>query len=126
MKWVYLSGPITGMPDGNRVAFAEAEKIMMRVVDGVGSVLTPFDVVMPQDAAGGVINPADAVVDVAEPTWADYMRECLCMLAKCDTIAMLDGWEKSRGARLELHVALKLGLRVVFVRDFVKGADCER
>ena len=41
----------------------------------------------------------------------DYMRACLPMLATCDYIFLLSGWEKSRGARLEKQIADALGIR---------------
>ena len=34
------------------------------------------------------------------------------MLDGCDSVATLHGWEKSRGATLEVHVAQALGMQV--------------
>jgi hypothetical protein len=65
-----------------------------------------------------VINPAE--LDEADSTpkeWHEYLRRDLAELVKCDTIAMLPGYEKSKGARLEKHVAEELGMRVIFITE---------
>lgn len=46
------------------------------------------------------------------------MREDLKFLLACDTIAMLDGYDRSRGAQFELLTAHMLGVRVI--REQVK------
>lgn len=45
-------------------------------------------------------------------SWLSYMRDSLHDIAECDGIALLDGWETSRGARVEHELALGLGLPV--------------
>ncbi len=90
---IYISGPMSGLPDFNYPAFHDASA---------------------QWRAAGyeVLSPAE--LDLAETTdltWEDYLRRDLRMLLDCDAIALLDGWENSRGAALEYHVATALGLR---------------
>jgi len=41
------------------------------------------------------------------------------MLVTCDAILMLDGWQDSHGARLELTVASAVKMRVLFVDDIL-------
>ena len=91
---VYLSGPMTGLPDFNRPAF-HAAAAALRAQGHV------------------VINPAE--VDLGpDATWADYMRIHLAEIARRVTqVFVLPGWESSRGAQLEVHVARALGLPVV-------------
>lgn len=93
MKRVYLSGPISGMPEHNFPAFhAEAAKLR---------------------AAGyEVINPAELNPDPSM-TWEDCMRVDIRELCTCDAIALMPGWERSKGANLELHIAHRLGLEVM-------------
>ena len=89
----YLSGPMTGLPDFNRPAF-HAAAAALRAQGHV------------------VINPAE--VDLGpDASWADYMRIHLAEIARRVTrVFVLPGWESSRGAQLEVHVARALGLPV--------------
>ena len=89
----YLSGPMTGLPDFNRPAF-HAAAAALRAQGHV------------------VINPAE--VDLGpDASWADYMRVHLTEIARrVARVFVLPGWEGSRGAQLEVHVARALGLPV--------------
>lgn len=93
MKRVYLSGAMSGHPDHNFPAFNDqAAKLR---------------------AAGyEVINPAELNPDTSM-TWEECLRVDLRELCSCDAIALLPGWESSKGANLELHVAHRLGLKVM-------------
>lgn len=46
--------------------------------------------------------------------WTQYLREDIVELLTCDAIALLPGWPESRGARLELSIALQLEMPVWF------------
>lgn len=89
---VYLAGPMTGLPDFNFPAFhAEA------------------DVLRAQGLT--VINPAEhGIVEGAE--WADYLRHDIAGLVSCERIHLLRGWEKSKGAQLEVRIACDLGMAI--------------
>lgn len=95
---VYISGPMTGMPALNFPAFhAAAAEVRAR--------------------GHMAINPAE--LDEADAPgvtkeWHEYMRRDLKALADCTHILLLPGWEKSKGARLEHHIARELGMKVVF------------
>lgn len=59
------------------------------------------------------VNPFDnGVADDAD--WRQHMRADIRMLVECDSIYMLQGWEQSKGAKLELDVASSCGLTVMF------------
>jgi hypothetical protein len=91
MMRVYLSGPMTGIADNNFPAFHEwAAKLR-----GQG-----FDVVSPAE----IQEAGD---------WEACLRADLRELCTCEGLALMPGWENSRGAHLELHVAHRLGLRVL-------------
>lgn len=59
-----------------------------------------------------VVNPAEINADPAAG-WLTCMRQDIKQLVDCDTIVMLPGWSSSRGASLEYHIALHLGMHVV-------------
>jgi len=91
MKRVYVSGPMTGLPDLNFPAF-DAEAIRLR---GLGY---------------QVINPAE--LNKNEGNRAKCMRADIRALTLCDAIQLLPGWRDSAGAALELAVAKELGMQV--------------
>ena len=89
---LYVSGPMTGLPELNFPAFHAAAASLR--------------------AAGyAVINPAE-FGEGDGMTWADYLRKDIRALMDCDGIALLDGWERSRGARLERHIGIELDMHV--------------
>lgn len=103
MKRVYLAGPMSGIPEFNFPAF----HAMASALRGAG-----FDVVNPAEING------PAAVD-AGMTWADCMRADIAQLVTCDGIALLPGWENSRGATLEHHIAKALGMHVAMAAHLI-------
>ena len=96
---LYLSGPISGRADDNRPAFAAATASLT--------------------AAGhAVCNPLTLPAP-AQPTWAQYLRADLAVLLTCDGVAVLDDWASSRGSRLEVLVALAVGIPVAPVAAWI-------
>lgn len=88
---IYLSGPMTGLPDYNYPAFEVAAKRLREM--------------------GNIVkSPAELE---QEETHEDYMRKCVQELALCDVIALLPGWEDSKGARGEIFIADLLGMQIV-------------
>lgn len=57
-------------------------------------------------------NPAED--DKPGMEWHEYLREDIRLMMDCNAIHMLPGWQNSKGARLELHVAKELGMNVTF------------
>lgn len=55
--------------------------------------------------------------------WLDYMRDSLRDIADCDGIALLDGWEDSRGAQIERELASDLGIPAHPLRKWLEGAQ---
>lgn len=92
---VYLAGPMSGIAEHNFPAFhAAADRLR-------GSGLE-------------VVNPADHGL-VEGLGWSDYMRWDLVKLAGCHAVYVLPGWEKSKGASLEIAIARALGMPVFTV-----------
>ena len=96
MKVIYISGPMTGQPGLNFTAFREAANEL-------------------RTRGFVVINPAD--LEQPDKEWSACMRVDIAELLKADTIAVLEGWQKSRGARLEVHIARELGMEVVCAKS---------
>jgi hypothetical protein len=59
-----------------------------------------------------VINPAEINPDQSM-SWEDCMRKDIAELVTCAAIYLLPGWEKSKGAVLEHHIAYRLGLHII-------------
>ena len=89
---VYIAGPMTGIAEFNFPAFNAA------AAELTAQGLTP-------------VNPADhGLVEGAQ--WDDYLRYDIAQLATCEAIYFLPGWTASKGARLEHHLAMALGMTV--------------
>lgn len=90
---IYVAGPMSGLPGLNFEAFHERAAQLR--------------------AAGyHVENPAENPAPPGD-RYADYLRMAIAQLLTCDEIHLLPGWERSRGACLEVQIARTLELRVV-------------
>lgn len=92
---VYIAGPMTGMPDYNYPAFNRAATDLLSF-------------------GHEPVNPARRGV-VEGWSWSDYLRPAIRDLTTCDGVVLLPGWEASRGATLEAHIATALGIQRVTV-----------
>lgn len=92
MSKIYISGPITGIPNQNRKAFEEAS---------VRLTCTGWDAVIPHDVS-------------SETEWLLAMKADIKALMDCDAIFMLSEWQKSIGAVIEHDLAVKLGYLVFY------------
>lgn len=105
---VYIAGPIAGYPDGNRGAFRERAQKLRE--DGHVPV-NPWDIGPDHDgpcAGGGPVDHEDT-----GHQYGCYLRADIEVLLYCEGISLLPGWEQSRGASTEEHIARSIGLEVV-------------
>jgi hypothetical protein len=56
-----------------------------------------------------VLNP---VMVPPQPNWESYMKLTIPMVCRSDKVVLLPDWKLSRGARLEVFLALELGIEV--------------
>lgn len=90
MTKLYISGPMTGIPEWNYPAFNNAEKRL---------IATGYE----------VVNPASLP---KQESWEAYLRQDLMQMLDCDGLALLPGSLGSKGAKLEIHVASSLGMEI--------------
>ena len=105
MMRLYVAGPTSGMPESNYPAFFAAEEKLRTA---------GFDVENP--ATGGQVDGW---------TWRDYMKRGIGQLVRCDGVALLPGWDLSRGAQIEANLAADLGMRLWSVDMWERAAHRE-
>lgn len=88
---VYIAGPVTGIPERNGAAFDAA---MRALVDAGYRVTNPLRLVPPDMDSHSV------------------MKRLIPELCACDGVCLLDGWESSKGACVEVTVARACGLEI--------------
>lgn len=104
---VYVSGPMTGYPDHNFAAF----RVTTAELRERGFVVTsPAE--LDEEAA------AQMGVEEAEAGWEEFLRRDLKLVVDVDAIVTLEGWQKSRGAKLEVFVGHALGKPIFRVGTF--------
>lgn len=102
---VYLAGPMTGLPQFNFPAFDAAEAKLR---------LLGHDVFNPAQMDRDLgFDPASS--SVTNEFLRDALRRDLSAICESDAIAMLSGWEKSGGARIEWMLAVHLGLKIFYL-----------
>lgn len=104
-KKVYISGKITGVIDFNRKKFEDAEARL-------------------RERGYIPINPHKVLPFSNTRTWNDYMKADIKALMDCDMIAVLDDWKQSKGALIEVKLALSVGLPMMCAHTF-EMLECE-
>ena len=90
---VYIAGPMTGYDNFNRDAFNFQEARFKHL-------------------GYAVMNPA---VLGDGFTHEEYMKVAIAMLRCCDIIAVLPGFEKSKGAMMEIELAKELEMAFIYI-----------
>lgn len=98
MSVIYLSGPMTGFPDFNRSLFHSAAAKL-------------------RAEGHEVYNPAEYKFDGEFPSREAFAEYCQFICTKADTIAMLPGWEFSKGATMEYRLAKICGLKISLLSE---------
>lgn len=112
---IYLAGPMRGIKDFNFPAFIETSA---KLREQGHFVFNPaerdIEAHGPEVAFG---NPTGDLT-VAEKEHGFNLRDALCddltfICKKADAIALLPGWERSKGATAERAVGVALGLEII-------------
>lgn len=120
---VYVAGPMTGLPQFNYPAFiAAAEELRRKGYD----VVSPAELDDPADKAAALASPDGAMLQYSQGTgksWGDFLARDVKLLADdgIEAIVVLDGWEQSRGARLETFVGHLCGMKVHSIHRYYGG-----
>ena len=107
-KRAYVAGPMTGLKDFNFPAFFEASDKLR--AEGI-SPINPAQHDLDTDA----VHLVDG--EYKTTPWFDLTQTLLWDLqqvAQADAIYLLNGWEKSKGARAEHALAVALGKEIMF------------
>lgn len=107
---LYIAGPMRGYPKMNFAEFRDAAEHLRYL---------GYEVISPaeQDELSGE-EPIKSLKDYVSRL-AGFMERDLALIDQCDGIALLDGWEKSTGARIELAHARSTGKEIKDYLDWV-------
>lgn len=70
------------------------------------------------------VNPLKTWIPNWAP-WCVHMAADLCLLATCRGIYLQADWESSRGAKIEKRVAEKLGIAVMYQREYLYAKELD-
>lgn len=91
---IYICGKVTGEPIEACInKFGQAQKILES-----------------QDFEA--VNPLMIVLNGFQTTWTAAMKICIAELVKCDSVDVLEDWQKSDGAICEVVTAWMYGIPV--------------
>lgn len=96
---VYISIPITGHDEQKQREKADLTKAML------------------SRAGHKVVSPFDIPCVKHEPEWIDYICTDLRVLHDCDAIYLCDGWQFSRGCRIEANFAKEFDKHIMFEKQ---------
>ena len=89
----YISGPMSGYPEHNVAQFTITAKLL-------------------RERGYEIVNPVE-FDESPGLAWSDYLRKDIRALIDCHGVITLPGWQESRGATLEVHIAHALGMTVL-------------
>ena len=100
---LYTIGPVSGIKNDNLPAFEHVREALWGQ-GSIGYVVIPHDVIAPGTP------------------WKKAMRISIQKMLTFDGVAMLDGWEKSKGAVIEHDLAVALGIPCKPWREWLQPA----
>lgn len=129
---LYVAGPMSGRPQFNYPAFDAMAEVLR---DDGWIVQSPAEMDDPKvrqaamECETGDFAEFYAKLGVAgheRETWGDFLSRDVKLIADdVDGIVLLDGWETSRGARLEAFVTLQVQKPVFYWHPEVGLIECD-
>lgn len=100
MSRLYISGPITGVKNYKRIFQGAKDALTAKGYD--------------------VVNPAELTEVIGDSfTYDEILAIDLDLLARCDAVVQLPGWENSRGANVEYGYALAADKIIIKLEDIL-------
>ena len=98
MSRLYISGPITGAKNYKRIFQGAKDALTAKGYD--------------------VVNPAELTEVIGDSfTYDEILAIDTDLLARCDAVVQLPGWEESRGANIEYGYALGADKIIIKLED---------
>ncbi|MCL2186519.1 MAG: DUF4406 domain-containing protein [Treponema sp.] len=101
MKNIYICGPVSGRP------LKEVEEHFNKNEERIRKTSKENNLL--------ILTANPIKLCRSDDEWHQAMRTCIRALTNCDGIALLQGWEFSKGAKTELWIARQLQIPVVYI-----------
>lgn len=95
MEKIYISGKITGLDEYEAFQLFNNADIELST------------------KGFNVVNPM-TIEHNHDKSWLNYMKTDLKALMECDCVYALNNWLDSRGAKIEVELAINLGMKVIY------------
>lgn len=120
---LYVAGPMTGIPQFNFPAF---DAIAVELRRYGHDVVSPAELDDPEDRAAALASKDGSALDYGKgvkKTWGKFLARDVELIADggIECIVVIDGWEYSRGARLETFVGRMMCRLPVYTWDTAYG-----
>lgn len=113
---IYLAGRMSGMPDYNFPVFA---KYAQKLRDQGHFVFSPAEADLEDYGTVEKVREADdALKHKPNALWCERLEiDFRWILMTADAIALIPGWEESKGANAELALARAMELEVIYLDE---------
>lgn len=105
---IYISGPISRIPGGNKEAFRDAQALLEQTGH---EVLNPHEICQE-------LRRSDFKTD--KEFWNACMKACIKCMMDADMVFVLPGYTESQGAMWELENARKFDIPVFILENHTK------